>query len=76
MARNLETDLSKMPEPEFKTTIVRILAGLDKSINNTRESLTTEIKNLKTSLVKIKNAITEMPNQLNVMTTRMEEVEE
>lgn len=44
-ARNLiETDLSKMPEPEFKTTIVRILAGLDKSINNTRESLTTEIK--------------------------------
>jgi len=60
-ARDLiETDLNKMPEPEFKTTIIRILAGLDKSIEHTRESLTTEIKDLKTSQAKIKNAITEM----------------
>jgi len=49
-----------MPDPEFKTTILRILAGLEKSIEDTRDSLTTEIKDLKTSQAKIKNARTEM----------------
>ena len=49
-ARDLiETDISNMPEPEFKTTIIRILAGFEKSIEDTRESLATEIKGLKTS---------------------------
>ena len=43
-----------MPEPEFKTTIIRIIAGLKKIIEDTRESLTTEIKDLKTSQAKIK----------------------
>jgi len=38
-----------MPEPEFKGTIIRILAGLEKSIEDPRESFTTEIKDLKTS---------------------------
>ena len=37
-----------MPDPEFKTTIIRILAGLEKSIEDTRETLTTEINDLKT----------------------------
>ena len=39
----IKTDTSKMPESEFKTTIIRILAGVDKSIEDTKESLTTEI---------------------------------
>ena len=46
-----------LPEPEFKTTIIRTPAGLKKSIEATRESLTAEIKDLKTSQAKIKNAI-------------------
>ena len=37
-----------MPEPEFKTTITRILAGLDKRTEDTRESLIAEIRELKT----------------------------
>ena len=51
-----------MPEPEFKTTIIRILDGLEKSIKETKDTLTTEIKDLKTSQTTIKIAITEMQN--------------
>ena len=43
-----------MPDPEFKAIIKRILAGLEKNIEVTREFVTTEIKDLN------ENAITEM----------------
>ena len=46
--------MSNMAEPEFKTAIIRILAGFEKSIQDTRESLTAEIKELKTSQAEIK----------------------
>jgi len=47
-ARDLiKPDISNTPEPEFKITIRRRLAGLEKSIEDTRESLTAEIKELK-----------------------------
>ena len=39
MARNLiNTDISKMSEAEFKTTIIRILAGLEKKAWKTQEN--------------------------------------
>ena len=38
-----------MPEPEFKTTIIKIQAGFDESIEHTSESFTAEIKEQKTS---------------------------
>ena len=57
MARDLiKTDISKMPEPELKTNknkktknkkiVIRTLAGLEKSIEDCRESPTAEIKEL------------------------------
>ena len=42
-----------MFEPEFKATIIRILVSLQKSIADTRESLTAEIKELKTGQAEI-----------------------
>ena len=48
----------------------------EKSIEDTRKSLTAEIKDLKTSQAKIKNAITEMRHRLDIITMRMEEAEE
>ena len=47
-----------MPDPEFKATTIRILAGLEKSIEVIRDSLTAEIKELKTNQNEIKNTIT------------------
>ena len=40
-------DISKMLELEFKTMIMKILPGLEKRIENSRESLPGEIKKLK-----------------------------
>jgi len=71
----LKTGISNISEQELRTTVI-ILAGLERSIEDTRETLTTEIKDLKTSQAEIKNAITEMQNRLDVITTRMEEAEE
>ena len=57
IARDLiNTNISKISELEFKV-IVKILAGLVKSIDNTRESLTVEIKELKSSQAKIKKML-------------------
>ena len=64
-----------MSKLEFETPIIRILAGLKKSIENTRESLTTEIQELKISQEKIKNAVTKMQTQMGIMTMRMDTVE-
>ena len=62
----------KMPELEFRITIIRILAGLEESIVDTREALTAEIRELKSSHIKIKNAITEMQIQMDVIETRLQ----
>ena len=41
MARDLiNMDVSNSSEIEFKTTIIKILAGLEKSIEDTRKSFT------------------------------------
>ena len=40
------TDTSKMSEPEFRTTIIRILA----EVENRLESLSTEIKEVKSRM--------------------------
>lgn len=62
-ARNLiKTNKSNMPDPEFKATIVMILAELEKSIENIRDYFTIDIKELKSNQTKVKNAITEIQN--------------
>ena len=52
----INTDISKMSEREFGITILRILTGVEKSI----ESLFVEAREVKSSQDKIKNAITEV----------------
>ena len=56
--------------------IIRITAGIEKSIEDTRESLSSEIKELKSSQAKIKNAITKMQSGMDSTTTRMDETEQ
>ena len=53
-------DISKMSALEFKTKIIKILSGLEKSIEGTREFLSGEIKELKSNQVEIKKAINEV----------------
>ena len=67
-ARDLtNTDTSKMSEPEFIIMIVRILAG----VKNRLESLSVEIKEVKSSQDEIKNAKTELQSQMDATAERM-----
>jgi len=45
-----ETDISSMPDGEFKAMITRILTGLEKRIEDISETLTTEIELKKESI--------------------------
>ena len=57
----ISMDISKMSELEISITILKILAMLEKrSIEDTREFLSGEIKELKSNQVEIKKAINEM----------------
>ena len=40
----IKTGIKNMPDVEFKAAIIRILYGHDKGIDDTKETLTTEIK--------------------------------
>ena len=72
-ARDLiNTDTSKMSEPEFRITIIRILAGIE----NRLESLSAEIKEIKASQDEIKNAIAELQSQIDATMARMYEAEQ
>lgn len=48
MVRDLNgTDVNNTPNGEFKTMIIRIFTGLEKRMEDIRETLTTDIKELK-----------------------------
>ena len=61
-----------MSEPEFRITIIRILAG----VKNRLESLSVEIKELKPTQDEIKNAITELQSRMDATAARMDEAEQ
>ena len=53
----LKTDINNITEQEFRIIAIRLIAGLEKSIEDSRESIATEIKELKNSHEELKNAI-------------------
>ena len=72
-ARDLtNTDTSKMSEQEFKTTIIKILAGVEKRF----ESLSAEIKEVKASQDEVKNTITELQSLMDAVVARMDEAQQ
>ena len=61
-----------MSELEFRITIIRILAGVEKSI----ESISVEIKEVKPCQDEIKNVITELQSLMHATAAGMDEVEQ
>ena len=53
----IKTDLSNVMEQEFRIMAIKLIAGLERSIEDRRESIATEIKELKNSHEELKNAI-------------------
>ena len=74
--KSLKTDINNISEQEFRITVIRLIAGLEKCIEDRRDSIAIEIKDLRTSHNELRNAINEMQNKLDAVTVRMEEAEE
>ena len=66
-------DLSKMSEIQFRGTIIKLLVSLKKSIKDSSDSLTAE---LRSNQAKIKNTLMEMQSKLDAVTGRVSEAEE
>ena len=54
---------------------MRLIAGLKKSIEDTRKSIAAESKDLRNSHHELRNVVNEMRNELDAVTARMEEAE-
>ena len=72
----IKNDLSNITEHEFKIIVIKIIAGLENSIEDSRESTAAEIKGLRNSHEELKNAINGVQNKMEATTARIEEAEE
>ena len=72
----IKKDLNNITESEFRIIVMKLIAGLENSIKDSRESLATEIKGLRNSQEELKNAINELQNKMETTTARIEEAEE
>ena len=72
----IKKDLNNITESEFRIIVIKLIARLENSIKDSRESIATEIKGLRNSQEELKNAINELQNKMEMTTARIEEAEE
>ena len=62
-------------EQEFRIIIIKLITGLEKSIEDSRESIATVIKGLRNSHEELKNAVNKVLNKMVVAIAWIEEAE-
>ena len=60
----------------IRIIVIKLIAGLEKSIEDSRESIATEVMGLRNSHEELKNAINEVPNKMEAAIAWIEEGEE
>ncbi|KAF0884319.1 LORF1 protein, partial [Crocuta crocuta] len=68
-------DISKITEQEFRTIVIKLIAGLEKGMEDIREAIATKIIELQNSCDELKNTINEMYNKMEASNAQIEEVE-
>lgn len=68
----MDADITKISEMEFRLAIVKTIARMEKSINGNIESLRAEMK---AELAELKNAINEIQSNLDNLRARVSEAE-
>ena len=53
----IKNDLNNITESEFRIIVIKLIAGLENSIKDSRESIATEIRALRNSQEELKNSI-------------------
>ena len=71
----IKTNVNNITDQEFIVVIIRLIALLETSIEDSRESIAAEIKELKHSHDEFTNVVNEVQNKLEVVTVRIEEAE-
>ena len=66
-------DYNLISESQFRSTIIKLLVALEKSIKDSRDFMNAEFRS---DQAEIKNQLNEMQSKLGVLTTRGNEVEE
>ncbi|KAF0878630.1 LORF1 protein, partial [Crocuta crocuta] len=69
----LKTDISNITEQEFRIIVIKLIAGLEKSMEDIRETTATKTKELKNSCDELKNATNEVHNKMEASNARIEE---
>lgn len=74
LARDLsETDVSNMPDREFKVMIIKILTGFEKRVKAMNETFHAEVRS---NISEIKGLINKVRNTLEGINGRLEKAEE
>ncbi|KAF0875346.1 LORF1 protein, partial [Crocuta crocuta] len=71
----LKTDISNITEQQFRTIVIKLIAGLEKSMEDIRETIATNTMELKNSYDEFKNAIHEIHNKMEASNAWIEEAE-
>ena len=72
----IKKDLNNITGSEFRIIVIKLIAGFENSIKDSRESIATEIKGLRSSHEEPKNALNEMHNKMETTMAWTEETEE
>ena len=72
----IKTDLSNATEQVFRIIVIKLITGLEKSIEHNRESIATDIRVLKNSHEELQNAINEVQDKMEMAIARIVEAEE
>ena len=59
----IKNNLSNITEQEFRIIVIRLITGLEKNIEDSKESIATEIKEPKNSHDPLKNTVSEAQNR-------------
>ena len=71
-----EEQIDKLPEKEFRITIIKIIKNLENKMEKMQESINKNLEELKNKHTETNNTITEIKNTLEGINSRIAETEE
>ena len=71
----IKADINNITEQEFRIIIIRLIPGFEKSIEDSRESIAAEIKELRNRHDELKNSANEVQNKVEAVTARTVEAD-
>ena len=68
-------EISKLPEKEFRTTIIKMIKTLENKMEKMKESINKDLEELKNKHTEANNTIIEIKNTLEGINSRISEAE-